>query len=98
MTLLALILCALSNAIRVRNEKYLSLREHQELLELQSSETKKRLEEIHLSQQETRTIRHDMRHYLQLIDTLASEENVKGIRAYIREIQTGIDKTVVEQY
>jgi len=98
MTLLALILCALSNAIRVQNEKYLSLREHQELLELQSSETKKRLEEIHLSQQETRTIRHDMRHYLQLIDTLASEENIKGIRAYIREIQTGIDNTVVEQY
>ena len=98
MTLFAVILCALSSVIGIQNERYLSLKQHQELLELQSFETKKRLEEIHISQQETRTIRHDMRHYLQMIDTLASEDNTKGIRDYIREIQTGIDDTVVKQY
>lgn len=98
MTLFAVIICGLSSVIGHQNEKNLTLKQHQELLELQSSETKKRLEEIHLSQQETRTIRHDIRHYLQMIDTMASEDNIKGIREYIREIQSGIDDTVVKQY
>lgn len=98
MTLFAVILYALSIIVGLQNEKYLSLKQKQELLEMQSFETKKRLEEIHVSQMETSTIRHDMRHYLQIIDTLAFQEKNTRIRDYIRKIQEGISETVVKQY
>ena len=98
MTLFAVVLCALSSVVGQQNERYLSLKQRQALLELQSSETEKRLEEIRYSQQKTRVMRHDLRHYLQIIDGYAAEGNDDAIRKYVREIQTGIDETVVKQY
>ena len=56
MTLFAVVLCALSSVVGQQNERYLSLKQRQALLELQSSETEKRLEEIRYSQQKTRVM------------------------------------------
>lgn len=96
--LFALVLCALSSVVGRQNERVLTLQQRQKLLSLQSSETEKRMEEIRYSQQKTRAMRHDMRHYLQIIDSYAAEGDTAAIQEYIRQVQTGIDETVVSQY
>lgn len=96
--LFALVLCALSSVVGRQNERFLTLRQRQELLTLQSRETEKRLGEIHESHQKTRAMRHDMRHYLQIIDGYAAAGDTASIREYVRQVQTGIDETTVTQY
>lgn len=92
------LLCALSSVEGKQNERFLSLKQCQELLSLQSAETEKRMEEIRYSWQKTRAIRRDMRHYLQIIDGYAAAGDTASIREYVRQVQTGIDETMVTQY
>lgn len=70
----------------------------QKTLTMQAAETALRLEEIHNSQTETRAIRHDLRHYLQMIDDYAAEGRTDKIQQYIHRIQAEIEETVVQQF
>jgi len=98
MTLLSLLLCILASVVGKQNEQVLTLHEQQDLLKMQSSETEKRLEEIHDSQQKMRILRHDMRHYFQMIDDYAAKGNTAEIRSAIHQIQKGIEDTAIRQY
>jgi len=89
---------ALSSVVERQNDQYVSLKQRQALLELQSSEMEKRLEKIRYSRQKARVMRHDLRYYLQIIDGYAAEGNDAAIREYVWEIQTSIDETAIAQY
>lgn len=98
MTMFTLIFFALSSIIANQNEQVMTLRQKQELLVLQSQETKLRLEQIRRSNQEVRVIRHDTRHYFQMLDSYAAAGNLPAIRDYIHQLDDKIDETMVEQY
>ena len=74
------------------------LHQKQQIADLQSSETALRMEEIRYSQMKTKTMRHDLRHYLQIIYDYAADGNTAAIQSYIRDIQDEIEDTVVQQY
>lgn len=74
------------------------LRQKQEIMDLQASETALRMEEIRYTQQKTKTMRHDLRHYLQIIYDYAAEGNAAAIECYIHSIQGEIEDTVVQEY
>lgn len=74
------------------------LRQKQEIMNLQVSETALRMEEIRYSQQKTKTMRHDLRHYLQIIHGYAADGNTTAIESYIHTIQGEIEDTVVLEF
>lgn len=102
MSLLGLLMCLCTFIYVFMDFRQLTqiaeLRERQQIMELQSTETALRLEEIRYSQAKTRTMRHDLRHYLQIIHDYAVEGNAPAIESYIHSIQGEIEDTVVQEY
>lgn len=79
-------------------EVTIKLEHRQKMIEYLSNETKKRIDQINDSQNEVKTLRHDLRHYFQIIDTLACENNTDEIIRYVKSIEERIDNTRVKQY
>ena len=102
MSLLITMLCIGTFIYVLLNYKQLQknsiLREQQQMMEQQLSETGLRLEEIRYSQQKTRAMRHDLRHYLQILHDYAAEGNLDAVENYIHSISDIIEDTVVAEY
>lgn len=98
MTLFAIFIFMISSIVGIQNNRVLILQQKQNMLKLQSTETKLRLDETKRSQQQARIIRHDTRHYFQMIDSYAAAGDITSIRDYIRQLNTKIDETIVKQY
>ena len=102
MSLLATLLCLCTFIYVFMDYSQLAknshLRQQKQIIDLQSSETALRLEEISYSQLKTKTLRHDLRHYLQIINDYAASGNTEAVGEYIRSLQAEIDDTVVQQY
>lgn len=101
-SLLATLLCFCTFAYVFLDYKQLEknalLNEEHQIMQLKIDETALRLDEIRDSQQKAKILRHDMRHYLQIIYDYAEENNTVEIKKYIQSIQSNIDKTMVADY
>lgn len=74
------------------------MQSEQNLLITQVSAARAHLDALKESQQRTTLYRHDMRHYLSLIDACLSDNNKEAAQKYIADVENAIKDTVVERY
>ena len=71
---------------------------HKKLIEIQTTQSMKEIEEIKRSMYEISLIRHDMRHFLSSISIMIENNNYEKAKNYIKEIIEVADQTAVHKY
>lgn len=71
---------------------------HNQLMEMKRVQSEKKIETIKRSEYTISLLRHDMRHFLQNIDTYIENGETEKAKAYTREIIASVDKTVMQKY
>lgn len=82
------------NEYEERNE----LQHNTRLLKVQVSSMNRNIANIQDSQNRIRILRHDMRHRIQLMNTLLANENYEEIKTILSELNTELDETVITTY
>lgn len=82
------------NEYEERNE----LQHNTRLLEVQVSSMNRNIANIQDSQNKIKILRHDMRHRIQLMNTLLVNENYEEIKTVLNELNTELDETVITTY
>ena len=73
--------------------------EHQKkLIEIQTTQSIKEIEEIKRSKYEVSLIKHDMRHFLSSISIMIENRNYEKAKSYIKDIIEVVDQTTVHKY
>ena len=68
------------------------------LLKVQVSSMNRNIANIQDSQNRIRILRHDMRHRIQLMNTLLANKNYEEIKTILSELNTELDETVITTY
>lgn len=74
------------------------LEHEQEIFHLNMISIKKEIAEIRYSQQKTRALRHDMRHYIQIFDQLATNGDIEELHHVLQSLQQNVDELYTTHY
>lgn len=79
-------------------EQKIELDQQQKIMQIQTKQTMKQIEEIQRREYEVSLIRHDMRHFLNNILSYIEDENIEDAKTYIHQIIQVTDKTIIQKY
>ena len=79
-------------------DEKIELENRQHLLEVSSISMKKQLRNIQESNEQTRIMRHDLRHLCTMIEQFANDGDIEQIHNCIQGIHKNIDHVIIKQY
>ncbi len=89
----------LFNMVYIREyEEKCDAKQQKKMIEIQTTQSLKEIEEIKRSQYEISLIRHDMRHFLSSVSGMIENRDYGKAQEYIREIIEVADQTAVRKY